>query len=291
MSVLLQGLLYIVLAPILGGLLSGFDRILTARIQSRVGPPILQPFYDVGKLFSKEQLLVLKSQSIFVIGLLISMIITGALFFAQQDFLIVMFVFSLSGVFLVLAAYQIGSPYSFVGAERELIQMLAYEPMILLIPVGVYMAIGSFSIQDILNSPDPLFFQLPGIFFGYLYVLTIKLRKGPFDLSASHHAHQELVKGITTEFSGPNLALIELAHWYENILLLGIIYIFFAPWPVVAVLVAIGTYALEIFVDNSFSRVKWDLLLKSSWWMTLILGGGNIVYLYLVKQFPALFSF
>jgi len=43
-----------------------------------------------------------------------------------------------------------------------------------------------------------------------LYILTIKFRKSPFDLSMSHHAHQEIVRGITTEFSGPALGLIEV---------------------------------------------------------------------------------
>ena len=48
----------------------------------------------------------------------------------------------------------------------------------------------------------------------------------------SHHAHQEIVRGITTEFSGPALALIEITHWYENVLLLGMVYLFFGfnPW-------------------------------------------------------------
>ena len=47
----------------------------------------------------------------------------------------------------------------------------------------------------------------------------------------SHHAHQEIVRGITTEFAGPALALIEITHWYENVLLLGIVYLFFAFNP------------------------------------------------------------
>ena len=54
-------LLYIFLGPLLGGLLAGFDRKLTARFQGRKGPPLLQPFYDIKKLFSKPKIaLVLK---------------------------------------------------------------------------------------------------------------------------------------------------------------------------------------------------------------------------------------
>ena len=60
------------------------------------------------------------------------------------------------------------------------------------------------------------------------YALTIKLRKSPFDISACHHAHQEVVRGVYTEYSGPYLALIEIAHWYEVILVLGFCALFWA---------------------------------------------------------------
>ena len=52
------GLLYLLLAPILGGLLSGCDRIISARMQRRKGPPLLQPFYDFLKLWGKQPIAV-----------------------------------------------------------------------------------------------------------------------------------------------------------------------------------------------------------------------------------------
>ena len=76
---------------------------------------------------------------------------------------------------------------------------------------------------------------LPGVFLRLVYILGIKFRKSPFDLSMSHHAHQELIKGTVTEFSGKTLAMVEVAHWYENIFLLGFVYLFFvwsAGWSV-----------------------------------------------------------
>lgn len=282
-TALTSGLLYLVLAPIIGGLIAGLDRIISARMQMRVGPPLLQPFYDVCKLFSKEQLIVNGLQTSFVSGLLFFMVITGVLFFTGYDLLLVIFAFTLASIFLILAAYRAGSPYSFIGAERELLQMMAYEPMVLLIPVGIYMVTKTFSVSEIIKYETPLIFYLPGIFIGFIHILTIKFRKSPFDLSSTHHAHQELVKGLTTEFSGPSLALIELSHWYENVLLLGMIYLFFAPIPWIGVLVALGLYFVEIIIDNSFARMKWEFLLKSSWWMALVLGGGNIILLMLFK--------
>ena len=79
-----------------------------------------------------------------------------------------------------------------------------------------------------------------------MFILTIKLRKSPFDLSTSHHAHQELVKGVTTEFSGMTLAFVEIAHWFENVLLLGIVYLFFAWSSPVSPIIGVAVCLLGI---------------------------------------------
>jgi formate hydrogenlyase subunit 4 len=270
---------WVVVAPLLGGLLAGLDRILTARMQSRVGPPVLQPFYDVLKLFSKRGVSVNKFQNFYMVCFLAFVIITGVLFFSGGDLLLTIFALTVAGVFFVLGAYSANSPYSNIGAERELIQMMSYEPMLILAAMGMFMVTKSFHVNDIMAYSKPMFFFLPGIFLGFLFILTIKLRKSPFDLSTSHHGHQELVKGITTEFSGSTLALIEIAHWYENILLLGFVYLFFAFNPVVAILAVCITYILEVLIDNTYARLTWHFTLKSSWLVAGILGVINLVVL------------
>jgi len=238
-----NALVFVLLAPIVGGLVAGIDRKVTARMQGRVGPPLLQPFYDVGKLFQKEQIVVNPSQNFYITSYLVFIMVSGGLFFAGGDILLVIFAFTLAHIFLVLGAYSSYSPYSFIGAERELIQIIAYEPMIILSAVGMYMVTRSFYVSDIMAAKYPLVAYLPGIFFGFVMVLTIKLRKSPFDLSTSHHAHQEIVKGVTTEFSGPMFGLVELAHWYENIFLLGFVYLFFAWNPAIAIVAIVIVYS------------------------------------------------
>ncbi len=271
--------LYIILAPIIGGLISGIDRIISARMQGRVGPPLLQPFYDVMKLFSKQNIVVNKHQKFYVLCFLIFVIITGCIFFAGGDLLLAIFALTLASVFLIIAAYSTFSPYAFLGAEREMIQMMAYEPMVILTIVGMYMVTHSFNVLDIASYGQPLILSLPGIFLGFIFILTIKFRKSPFDISASHHAHQEIVRGILTEFSGKELAYVEIAHWYENVFLLGIVCLFFATNPIVAIVLAALTYFLEIFIDNNNSRLKWQSALGSAWIVALILGVGNIAVL------------
>jgi NADH:ubiquinone oxidoreductase subunit H len=124
---------------------------------------------------------------------------------------------------------------------------------------------------------------LPGIFVGFLYALEIKFRKSPFDLSSSHHAHQELVRGITTEFSGRTLAMIEIAHWYENVFLLGWVYLFFAAIPALGISAALAVFVFVILVDNVFARLKWQSALQSAWLVAVIFGVGNIVILSLIR--------
>ena len=276
---------FLVLAPIVGCLLSGIDRKLSAGLQGRVGPKLLQPYYDVRKLLEKEDVTVNGAQDLYVLLYLVFIILAGIIFFAGGNFLLCVFILTLGSLFLIVAAYASRSPYAELGAQREIVQVMSYEPMVLLVAIGVFMVTGSFNVSDIIAADVPAVRYLPLIFIGFIYVLTIKLRKSPFDISMSHHAHQELVRGITTELSGKTLALVEISHWYENIMFLGWVALFIV-WgglnPVaiaIAVVVCLVVYLLEILIDNNFARVKWQAMFKSSWGVALILGGLNILYL------------
>ncbi len=284
----LYALIYIVLAPFLGGLLAGTDLKITARMQGRKGPPVLQPFYDVMKLFRKEAVVVNHAETFLVVMFLLFMVVTGALFFSGGDLLLVIFALTLSSIFLLMAAYSTNSPYSNLGADRELLAMMAYEPMVLFMAMGLYLSDRTFSVSGMMVSELPSILYLPGVFIGFVYILTFKFRKSPFDISTSHHAHQELVSGLTTEFAGPTLALVEITHWYENIMLLGFVYLFFA-WdspisPLVAVFACLFIYFLEILMDNSFARVRWKWALKTAWGLTVTVGFLNLVILSLILK-------
>ena len=277
---------YLILAPIVGGLLAGLDRKFSAKMQRRVGPPVLQPFYDVFKLFEKEDQTVTKVQDFYVMVFVVFVIVSGAIFFGGGDMLLVIFTLTLASAFLIIAAYSSNSPYAEIGAERELLQMMAYEPMVLMTVIGFYMYCGSFAVKDVMAGTSMPFLPMIGLFIGFLFILTIKFRKSPFDLSMSHHAHQELVKGLTTEFSGKTLGWIEVSHWYENVFLLGFVFLFFANgtvWgTVIGVVVALLTYFFEVVIDNSFARMKWQFAFKSAWIVALVFGVINIFVLYVI---------
>ena len=276
---------FLVFAPLVGGILAGLDRKLSAKMQRRVGPPVLQPFYDVAKLFQKEKMTPTAFQDFYVLVFVVFIIASGVIFFMGGDLLLVIFTLTIGAAFLIIAAYSSNSPYAEAGAERELLAMMAYEPMVLLTVIGFYLYSGSFKVSDILAGESMPFLPMIGIFVGWLFILTMKFRKSPFDLSMSHHAHQELVRGMTTEFVGRTMGWIEISHWYENVFLLGFVFLFFAngTWYgwIIGIVVAILAYFLEVLIDNCFARMKWQFAFKSAWIVAVVLGVINLFVLYL----------
>jgi formate hydrogenlyase subunit 4 len=143
---------------------------------------------------------------------------------------------------------------------------------------------GASTYAGVLASSQLVAVQLPGVLLAFLLVATIKLRKSPFDISISHHPHQELVSGLTTDMSGRLLAYVELAHWYESALLCAFMVLLF-NWSIPLGLLAFAiAYALEVLVDNSTSRAKWQLVLRSTWAATLLFSGGNVLALFLLAR-------
>ena len=280
-------LAYLILAPFVGALLDGIDRIVSARMQRRKGPSLMQPFYDLGKLFSKEMIAVNNVQLLLNLSYLVILMIAGSMLFVGADLLMVLFILSTADMFLIMAASSDSSPFANMGASREMLQMMAYEPLTLLVAVGFYLTTGSFQVSDFLTRDYSAVIWMPGLLFGFMFTTAIKFRKSPFDLSTSHHAHQEMVKGITTEMSGTTLAIMNIAEYYEMILLLGIFFLFFVNstwWSwIVAFVVCALIFFMETLWDNVSARVKWKTLLYSCWVVTLVAGGVNILILMLIK--------
>lgn len=283
-----SAVLYIIFAPIFGALLAGLDRKITARMQGRQGPPLLQPLYDVQKLLKKQTKVINRVQMLYLLTFLFFILVTGVLFFAGYDILFVLFTLTTANLFLVIAASSGHSPYAFMGAGRELVQMLVYEPMVLIAAIGLYVVTGSFKVSEIVvHNGLPAIIYLPGIFLGFIFILTIKLRKHPFDLSTSHHAHQEMVKGLTTEFNGKMFAIVEITHWYESIFLMGMLALFFLNnkwWSVILAFVFVAVcYFVEILVDNTNARLKWKTMFDNTWIVTAVLGAINLIVIEVLK--------
>lgn len=280
LACVLGALLALLVAVPVGGLIAGVDRRLTARLQSRIGPPLLQPFYDVLKLFGKAPCVsspwLVFSSYICLLASAVALLI----FFMRGDLLLLFFVMTVGAVFRVAGALSVPSPFSNAGAQRELLQMLAYEPLLILTFVGISVATGSFLISDVDKLHAPLLPNMPFLFIALGYALTIKLAKSPFDIASSHHGHQEIVRGVLTEYSGPQLALLEISHWLDVVLLLGLCSLFWNTSLTGMIVLLVVTYLVEILVDNICARMTWQWMLKQAFGLTLGLAIANILWLY-----------
>lgn len=271
----------VVLAPIIGGLLMGLDRKITARIQGRIGPPILQPFYDVFKLLYKEPLILNRVKTMYVHLHLAFMVLVVVILVTGQDMLMALFAHAFSTIALVLGGMSVRSPYSRIGSQRKIMQMLAYEPILVLMVVGIALNNYSFRAGDIMLMKKPLIMTLPLVFLSYFAALIIKLEKSPFDVATSHHAHQELVKGLTLEFSGPFLALIEITHFIDVAILFTVVVMFWSTNLWMGAALAAVCFLGQIIVDNAAARIQTMKVVKFMWTLPMILAVGNIVWFYI----------
>jgi formate hydrogenlyase subunit 4 len=145
---LLLNLAVFILAPLTVGLLQGLDRKLTARMQNRRGPPLVQPFYDMIKLLAKKPILLNNLQVTFAGASLLFQAAALALFVAGGDLLVAFFVSGAGSVFLALGAFTARSPVSYLGAQRELLAIFAYEPILFLAVLSIGLQ-GTFLVDEI----------------------------------------------------------------------------------------------------------------------------------------------
>jgi ech hydrogenase subunit B len=277
---MIVALLLWVAAPLVIGLLLGADRVLTARLQGRKGPGLTQPLRDLAKLLGKGSRQVNASQVVFAY-LTLALQATAALLLVTGGDVLVAFLVSGAGSFvMVLGALSVRSPYSHLGAQRELVQIMSTEPVLLLVVLTLGYASGSFLGSEI---GDLMVATLPLATVALLPTFLIRLEKSPFDIAV---AHSEVVSGPYVEYSGRTLGITKLAHWFELAVMFGILLLFFNyPNPLIDVALKAAAVLLVVLIaaliDNSTARsTRWSMLRS-----TLVFGLGaaavNLILVYL----------
>ncbi|MDW5564219.1 MAG: NADH-quinone oxidoreductase subunit H [Methanomassiliicoccus sp.] len=271
------------LVPILIGLLLGADRILTARLQGRRGPTVLQPLKDMAKLLGKRAKQVNLSQVAFAYLALALQAVAVLLLIAGGDVLASLLISGAGAFVMVLGAFSVRSPYSSLGAQRELVQILATEPVLLLVVLSLGYANGTFLAS---GNGTLLIASLPLAPVAMIPAFLMRLEKSPYDTAT---AHSELVAGPYTEYSGRALGIIKMAHWFELAVLFGILLLFFdLPDPVMGVILKAAAVAtvvvLTALIDNCTARTTRWTLLRSALPLGLVLVGANLTTLYLINN-------
>ncbi|MBU0632710.1 NADH-quinone oxidoreductase subunit H [bacterium] len=266
-------ILLILFAPILGGLVYGFERVVRARMQNRQGPPLLQPFYDMYKLIDKQSFIVNPYHSILGVMHFLTLWAVVAFVILGGNLLYIVFLHLLSVIFIILAGFSVNSIYSHIGSNRELLATLAYEPVLVMLSVGFFMLNGSFDISVIREHTSSIF-PLFLLFLAFLLVIPIKLKKSPFDAS---EAHQEIVGGVEIEFSGVFFEFIYMAKWLEYVFIYLLLLLFAGNNIILGAGLAVAVFFLVNLVDNSTARVKMVHLVKIVLGIGVTLGMLNLL--------------
>lgn len=280
----------------LGLFFKGIDRILSAKMQKRVGPPIFQPFYDLRKLMVKESIIPKNaSKRIFEIAPLISLVssllillyvpIAGkSILGGSGDLILIIYLFVFPGLGLVLGSFSSNSPYANIGGQRMIINMLGYEfPLVIasLVPVWLVHSNGFlniFSLETIYNNNvwnlvGPL--GIVGLSIEAIVVFLVmagELSQTPFDIET---AGSEIAGGALAEYSGRNLAMFYLAEAVKVIAIASLFNALFFSWNIdanfgIQLLIYIFKLFLISFVGltiirTTTSRFKISRLTRSYW--------------------------
>jgi len=279
---------------IFGLLYKGIDRKIAAHMQGRIGPPIVQPFRDVRKLFTKENIIPEHAIPwVFnlapLIGLIGAISILLYLPIVPQvgggfaplvpfggDLILVLYLLMIPSLAMVIGGFSSGSPYATVGAQREMTTMIAYEfPLAIIIVTiawklsaiateGNAFALSFIATNPIWNIVGPIGFIGSAILLLVLLVVTpAELSKIPFD---SPEAETEIAGGLLTEYSGRNLAMFYLTDGVKTVVMGSIIIALFFPYNISPLLGIGGIPAIAI--DFVFFLVKLFLVILFS--VTLI---------------------
>jgi len=265
-----------ILSPVIGGLIYGLERVVRARMQNRQGPPLLQPFYDFLKLMDKRSIIVHSFHAFMGIMYLVGTWFSLYVLLSGGDILIAIFFHVLSLAFLVVGGFSVRSPYSVVGAMRELLHMVAYEPVFVMAAAGLYLVTGTFQISEILKSDVAPIFFLPLVFIALLLSLPAALKKSPFDIA---EAHQEIIGGPEIEYSGKFYEAVYTAKWIEYVYAFFFVFLFAGGNYLLGALLVVFAFFFVNLIDNATARFTFRQMIAFHWYILVPLVVINLMLL------------
>ncbi|HEK85793.1 MAG TPA: NADH-quinone oxidoreductase subunit H [Candidatus Aminicenantes bacterium] len=215
-AVLFNLVFFLLLAPFLEGVM----RKITARIQSRQGPPLYQPYLDLFKLLGKENLVSAKNWAFRLAPLLAFTSILAAVailplhgqenFLSQKaDLMTLIYLLTLSGFSILIGALASGNPFGSVGASREMITIIMLEPVLAMTIILGALRSGTMTLsgalEGVASTKSFSYFLMLAV---YLLALQAFVSRQPFDIP---EAEVEILEGPYIEYSGPNYALFRYA--------------------------------------------------------------------------------
>lgn len=294
------------LTAALGLFASWVDRKVTARVQYRVGPPLLQPFIDLVKLLGKENLIPAGASPVAFFGAplvgVASVIFVSTLLWVNNlhpsstfagDLIVVVYLLVIPSISLMMGGFASRNLYASIGASREMKLILAYElPFILAVLVPVIKAGYSIRLGEILLTQSRngiVAGSLSGILALAVALLCVQAKLGlvPFDIA---EAESEIIGGPLIEYSGTALALFKLM---KNMLLFVLPFFLMVLYlggfrtdglhAAYGFLKFIGLVALITVIRNTNPRVRIDQAVRFFWGPVTLAAAAAVVLALLGK--------
>lgn len=293
----------LIFAAGVGLLFEGIDRKIAAHMQSRIGPPIWQPYLDIGKLLGKEDITPARAQRwmftlapLLAFGAILAVMTVLPInssvpaFGSTADIIVVIYLLNIPAIALMLGGYSSSGAFGIIGSARYVVQLFGYEFPFIVAALTTGVFTGTLSLAAIVNFQSQngwLVFQLPLAFIAALLVAPGKLLKTPFDIP---EAETEIVQGPLTEYSGPKLALFKLAYNMEILAVAGFITALFLGGPtafaiggaqipgVVGFFIkALAVVLLMTLIRCVTARMRIDQALKFYWIPVAVLAIINLI--------------
>ncbi len=241
-------------------LLSGIIKKIKAFFQIRKGPSVFQPYYDIAKLLRKDSVVsqnvswifyaapVISFAAVLAAGLLIPIFITELPFGFAGDLIAVVYLFALARFFIALAALDAGSSFGGMGASREMFVAALVEPALMLSIFAVALNVGSTNLSYIsqtvstmgLGAVSP--YQI--LAFVALFIIAIaETARIPVDNPATHLELTMIHEAMILEYSGKQLAVVELGAMMKQLLVFSLLANIFFPWGIATGASAAGILA------------------------------------------------
>ncbi|MHB8245988.1 MAG: respiratory chain complex I subunit 1 family protein [Acidimicrobiales bacterium] len=281
----LQDLTILLGAPLVSGVISHVE----GRLQGRRGPRVLQPYYDLAKLFGKETLVTEESSWVFLAGpvvafgcylivpLLIPVLTTYGLPLGYMgDILGGGFVLALAGFSVALAGTDSGAPYAQLGGSRAMTFGALIEPTILFVVFAVALITSTdlpYALAATVRSTSSEMVRPGHVLAAIAFFLVVLVDTGriPVETHSGTLEFGMIDEARTLEHSGAPLALLKWGSAMKQLILYTIlINVFVAPWGLAAS-GSPGAVALAIpallgkamllglvfaVIDNSFSKLR-----------------------------------
>ncbi len=245
LEVVAIGALQLVAVFALAPLLTGIMRKVKARTQKRIGASVFQPYYDLSKLWRKDEVVSDYSSWIFrstpwivavatiTAALFIPVFVPLSPFSAAGDVLLVLGLLALARFFTMLAGIDAASAFGGIGTSREMMMSSLIEPGLFLTIFVVSLTFGGTNLTSLVSAAARTGIVIaPTMLFGlisFLIIIFAETGRLPFDNPATHLELTMVHEAMLLEYSGRSLALIEWSQSTKQLALLALLANLFLP--------------------------------------------------------------